>query len=79
MIGLYAEEVVKYAAAAQKAGRVPFQNAMYVPGRAGQMGFFRPYNDGDFIVENIRYETKQPVTVKPVEKAAEEAEEKSVQ
>lgn len=74
LIGLYAEEVVKYAAAAQKAGRVPFQNAMYVPGRAGQMGFFRPYNDGDFIVENIRYETKQPVTVKPVEKAAEDAD-----
>lgn len=76
LIGLYAEEVVRYAAAAQKAGRIPFQNAMYIPGRVGQMGFFRPYNDGDFIVEDIRYETKKSLTVKPVpvEKAAEDAD-----
>lgn len=76
LIGLYAEEVVRYAAAAQKAGRIPFQNAMYIPGRVGQMGFFRPYNDGDFIVEDIKYETKKSVAVKPVpvEKAAEDAD-----
>lgn len=40
------------------------------------MGFFRPYNDGDFIVEDIKYETKKSVAVKPVpvKKAAEDAD-----
>lgn len=52
-------DVIEFADKYTKEGKIPFQNAMYVPAKEeGQTGFLRAYNEGDFITERRVYTEK---------------------
>lgn len=52
-------DVINFAEKCTREGKIPFQNAMYVPAKGeSQVGFLRAYNEGDFITERRVYTEK---------------------
>lgn len=56
-------DIITYCNNASSKGIVPFQNAMFVEGKNSQSQFLRSFTEGDFIIENHIYNTRQKSAV----------------